>query len=450
LHMDLADLVTSARRLELPLSSHAFLAAMGQVCRLPENITPPPLLQGGLAQGTAIRPFDGPPLPREGVKQWSRKEVEDELKSEMVKYVGSATCVLLIVIVECIYICIAHLGSSGFHGSLGTTPTVTGQLENLSSVSSVEFGIANSTWVHRAFGPSEPVGDEEVGGTSSLFWSMLVHPLWVVASAVLAPMLWVFDLVVAVPRFLLLHVFFAVLRGFILRPCFWLLSFLTEVLSNLAVLLFRCVFLQPTVVLSQIHITNPMVVAMALSLVVAALSAPQPPSFSLPSVWGDLPSLELTRGLKVLSLRFRIFWASARKDSRPRGGLRGVAAARQKDKGHADHRSARGEKAEAPGRPERPQAGQRDSGKAQTEQRSSGEKRSAPACFVCLDRPSQYLLEPCGHRVVCGDCAVQLVEAAARNRSISEAAGGTHHSSERGGACPSCGLAITRATRLFS
>lgn len=444
LQMDLADLVTSAR-LELPLSSHAFLAAMGQVCRLPENITPPPLLQGGLAQGAAIRPFDGPPLPREGVKQWSRKEVEDELKSEMVKYVGSATCVLLFVIVECIYICIAHLGPlgpSGFNDTFSTTLSTTGQLQNLSSVTSVEFGISNSTWVHRVFGPSEPAGDGAEEGTGSLFWSLLVHPLWVVASAVLAPMLWVLDLVVAVPRFLLLHVFLAVLRGFILRPCLWLLSFLIDVLSNLAVLLFRCVFSRPTAVLSQIPLTNPMVVAMALSLVVAALSAPQPPSFSLPSVWGDLPSLELTRGLKVLSLRLRIFWASARKDSRPKGGLRGVAAARQK--GHAENRSARGEKAEAPGRPERPQAGQRDGGKAQVEQRSSGDKQSAPACFVCLDRPSQYLLEPCGHRVVCGDCAVQLVEAAARNRSISEAAGGTHHSSERGGACPSCGLAITR------
>jgi len=451
LQMDLADLVTSAR-LELPLSSHAFLAAIGQVCRLPENITPPPLLQGGLAQGAAIRPFDGPPLPREGVKQWSRKEVEDELRSEMVKYVGSATCILLFVIVECIYICIAHLGAlgpSGFNGILVTTPAVTEQLQNLSSVTSVGLGIANSTWVRRTFGPSELSGDNEVASECSLFWSLVVHPLWVVASAVLAPLLWVLDLFVAVPRFLLLHVFLAVLRGFILRPLFWLLSFLVDVVSTLAVLLFRCVFSRPTAVLSQIPLTNPMVVAMALSLIVAALSAPQPPSFSLPSVWGDLPSLELSRGLKVLSLRLRIFWASARKDSRPKGGLRGVAAARQKDKGHADHRSARGEKAEAPGRPERPQAGQKD-GKAQLEQHSSGEKQSAPACFVCLDRPSQYFLEPCGHRVVCGDCAVQLVEAAARNRSISEAAGGTHHSSERGGACPSCGLAITRAMRLFS
>merc|ERR1712217_3458 len=96
---------------------------------------------------------------------------------------------------------------------------------------------------------------------------------------------------------------------------------------------------------------------------------------------------------------------------------------------------------DVPGRPEKPQAGQKE-GRAP----SVSSQPSAPACFVCLDRPSRYVLEPCGHRVVCGDCAVQLVEAAARNRSMSEAIGSAHHASERGGgACPSCGMVITRA-----
>merc|ERR1712060_417507 len=101
----------------------------------------------------------------------------------------------------------------------------------------------------------------------------------------------------------------------------------------------------------------------------------------------------------------------------PKGGLRGIPTAReQKGKSHAE-RSGR-EKAQT-GRP------------------------SAPACFLCLDRPSRYVLEPCGHRVVCGECAVQLVEAVVRNRAMSDAAGGAHYASQGGGACPSCGMAIT-------
>jgi len=444
---DGAKLAAAARRLELPLSSHTFLAAMGQVCKLPENITPPPLVQGGAGQ--PLRPFDGPPVPREA-KHWSRKDIEDELKAEVVKYVGGATCVLLFVLAECLYLIIAHLGPGG---NTSLIPTVAGELSNLSSVGAIELGIANSTWalsaltlsVHKAFGPS---GGSQGAGGSSLMWSLLVHPLWVIVSLILAPVLWVLDLAVAVPRFIVLHVCLAVVRGLILRPLGWLLNVLSEGIGGSAVFLFRCVFTRPTAMLLQIPMTNPMAVAMVLSLLVAALSAPQPPGLSLPSVWGELPSLEISRGIRSLGplmQRLRIFWASARREGRPKGGLRGAPTTRgQKEKAHAD-RSGR-ERTDAPGRPDRAQAGQKEGRAA-----AGSSQQSAPACFVCLDRPSRYVLEPCGHRVVCGDCAMQLVEVAARNRSASEAAGGGgHHSSERGGGCPSCGLAITRAMRLFS
>merc|ERR1712217_524424 len=107
------------------------------------------------------------------------------------------------------------------------------------------------------------------------------------------------------------------------------------------------------------------------------------------------------------------------------GSLRNVPAARgQKEKSHTD-RSCR-ERTDVPGRPEKPQVGQKE-GRAPS---GSSSQQSAP---------------------VCCECAVQLVEAAARNRSMSEAADRAHHASERGGgACPSCGVAITRAMRLFS
>lgn len=450
------------RRLELPLSSHVFLAAMGQVCRLPDNVTPPPLLQNNnLLQNGNLKPFDGPALSREGLHQWSRKEIEDELKAEVVKYVGGATFLLMFVVVECLYLCIIHFGPSSHitgGASLNVSHSISSELRNLSSVSSIEMGVANSTWVlsaltltvHKAFGPGGSNGE----GGASLWWSIVVHPLWILVSIVLAPLLWVLDLVVAFPRFLLLHVVFALVHALIWRPCSWVFTILWEVVHNSVSLLLRCIFSRPTAVLSQIPMTNPMVVAMVLSLLVAALSAPQPPSLPLCGVWSELPGLEFTRGIRRAMSRSKtlrpivqhmpVSWGVAKNESRPKGGLRGIPATRgQKDKAHAGGRGPDG----VNGRSERGA----QAGRSQESRMPSGSAalHSAPACFVCLERPSWYVLEPCGHRVVCGECAIQLVEAAARNRSVSE--GVAHHSSEKGGgACPSCGLAITRAMRLFS
>lgn len=210
--------------------------------------------------------------------------------------------------------------------------------------------------------------------------------------------------------------------------------------------------------LSQIPVTNPMGVAMVLSLLVAAFSAPQPPSLPLPGVWGEMPSFEFTKGIRravsksslgPLCSRLHTLWTSARKDGRPKtGGARGgVPAVRGKnDKGVGADREGRAGKDGKDGGPGRPEklahAGRGGHQEGRTQQ---------PACFLCLDRPSRYILEPCGHRVVCGECAVQLVEGAARNRAVSEGAGAHHGSSEKsGGACPSCGQAITRAMRVFS
>eukprot|EP00927_Polykrikos_kofoidii_P048495 TRINITY_DN42769_c0_g1_i1.p1 TRINITY_DN42769_c0_g1~~TRINITY_DN42769_c0_g1_i1.p1 ORF type:complete len:607 (-),score=85.67 TRINITY_DN42769_c0_g1_i1:51-1832(-) len=445
-----ACLFAQARRLELPLSSHVFLQAMGQVCRLPDNITPPPLLQNSSAlQTSALKPFDGPPLPREGLHQWSRKEIEDELKAEVVKYVGGATFLLVFVVIECLYLCVVRFGPSS-HGGLGddastnASRTLSGELRNLTSVSAIEMGIANSTWalsaltltVHKAFGPMK---DSSGGMTTSLWWTAFVHPLWVVTSVLLAPLLWVLDLVVALPRFLLLHVVLAVARSLVWRPCSWLLGFLMEFSSAFAAFVVRCLFSRPTAMLTQIPVTNPMVVAMVLSLLVAALSAPQPPSLPLPGIWTDLLSLAFTRGIRravfrsrtlgPLVQRLRAFWASRRKDGRSKGGVRGIPVPRgQKD---------------GPERPGKPQLGKQGEGRVPS-------TASQPACFLCLDRPSRYILEPCGHQVVCGECAVQLVEATVQ--LVNKESAGAHYSSDKngGGACPSCGQAITRAMRVFS
>jgi len=440
-----------ARRLELPLSSHAFLAAMGQVCRMPENITPPPLVRGGLTRGAVIRPFDGPPLPREGMRQWTRREVEDELRSQLARCEGGAACALLGMVLSCIALITLQLGLRG-------VSTADPQAGNSSAEADINATQALSTFALAAQALKESPEAPSTGG-SSLFWSLLVRPIWLLIVTLLAPVLWVLDLAVAVPRFVLLDVCLGLLRKLILQPCSWVLSFTVEAVSGTSTFLFRCFLSRPTAVLSQIPVTNPMAVSMALSLLVAALSAPQPPSLSLPSLWGELPNLEIAKGLRkaasrskslaplVQRLRMLSLWASARKDRRQKGGgVRGVPAGRgQKERGHADRSD---KKSDVPGKPDKPQAGQKE-GKAPSG--SSHQQQSAPACFVCLDRPSRYILEPCGHRVVCEECAMQIVENAVRSRSTSEAAGGGHHSAERGGgACPLCGLVITRAMRLFS
>merc|ERR1719499_1574039 len=87
-------------------------------------------------------------------------------------------------------------------------------------------------------------------------------------------------------------------------------------------------------------------------------------------------------------------------------------------------------RAKAPGRPEKSAHGGKQEGRSGS---GADLQPSAPPCFVCLDKPSRYILEPCGHRVVCEECAVQLVETAARNRSMAESSGSVHHGSERGG-----------------
>lgn len=453
LQMDLTDAPAAARRLELPLSSHAFLSVMGQVCRLPENLSTPPIPQG---KDGSLKPFDGPPLPRESLRQWTRREVEDDLRAEVRRYVGMAMLALMLVGIQALYLCRVHLApaTSAFEGEGGensSEPGMAGELGNLTSVGSFEMGLANSTWalsvltvaVHKAFAPeATSVGPEDLVPGTHFFWSYLVHPLWMVTSVLLAPLMLVLDfVVVAVVRIL-----FSLTRDLVWRPASWVITDLTKLTSGLVTMFVHNVIIRPTVVLSQIPMTNPMLVAMLLSLLVALVSAPQPPSLSLPSIWSKLPSFELTQSLKKaisrskslgpLVQQIKALWGM-RKEGRAKGGRLGVPASRGSKGGSAGSRDRVVDS--APGRPEKAGACKQD-GKTPG---SSVQQQSAPPCFVCLDRPSRYILEPCSHRVVCGECAVQLVEAAARNRSMSEGAGG-------GGACPSCGMAISRAMRLFS
>ncbi|CAE8585231.1 unnamed protein product, partial [Polarella glacialis] len=438
------DLAQAARRLDLPLSSHAFLALLGQVCQLPESPGLELLSSFNLAS-CKQHPFEGAPLPQAGLRQWTRQEVEEELEAELVKYFGCAALVLLLLAAECLYLLAAHLGpqelarESNVPGSLdsidllgnATMHQMHAQLSNLSSVSNLELSAVNSTWVlsaltlavHKAFGPGE--GEDKDSSSAGIFlWTSIVHPTWVGTSVVLAQLLGMLEWLVALPRFILLHVVLTMARGFIWRPCCWVFSVLVDMASG-------------TAVLWSIPTANPIAAAVTVCLLVAAVTSPVPPSLALP----DVLNLELVKhALEPLVQRLRV-GTSACKDGRAKAGGR-EAPAKSSSKDREKHGQERGKDGKEPGKPGKSHAG-KDGPRGST-------SNLVPACFVCLDRPSHYVLEPCGHRVVCGDCAVQLVEAAARSKGESFEKGAHHQQDRGGGTCPSCGMVISRAMRIFS
>eukprot|EP00929_Paragymnodinium_shiwhaense_P080393 TRINITY_DN41929_c0_g1_i2.p1 TRINITY_DN41929_c0_g1~~TRINITY_DN41929_c0_g1_i2.p1 ORF type:complete len:588 (+),score=158.95 TRINITY_DN41929_c0_g1_i2:129-1892(+) len=446
---------TSGRRLELPLSSHVFLAAMGQVCRLPDNVAPPPLLQNTSAAGRTLRPFDGPPLSREALQPWSRKDVEDEVKADVVKYADRMAILLWLLAIECIYLCAVRFG----HTVVDEPPSFASaaiftELRTLPALSQFELDASCPSWllsaltvaVHKVFGPeaSGKGGDLD----ASLMWSVFVHPTWILLSTLMGPYFWVLDLLLRLPKFFTTEALMATGRQFVIGPCSWFWTSTLDLYDALAWLSFSgAAIWQPAVVLSQMPLTNPTLVAAVLSVVVAALSAQHPPSLPLPvmgGVWEELPNFGISRSLKrlvsksgslgPLAQRLRGMWLRKRKEGRAqKGGAKGSPP-------------PRGSKEGGQGKADKQQSHDGSGGRGRERSTSAS---SLPACFLCLDRPSRYILEPCGHRVVCCECAIQLVEAAARNRSTMEAGGSQHSSEKSGGACPSCGQSIGRAMRLF-
>lgn len=431
---------TAMRRLELVLSSHVFLAAMGQVCRLPDDITPPPLMQSNGALGNGVlKPTEGPLPQHEGARQCCRKDIEDELRAKVVKYVGGATCLLLVLVVECLYLLIMWTGAG--EGSR-LTRTIASELGNVSALSTAIDGSgANTSWplsalsfaLRSTFG--SPVNATKENSSTSFWWTLIVQPAWFLLSVVLAPIMWVLELLVALPRFLFFNVLYTLVHGLVWSPCCWLCGICVDIINNPSAFLFRC-FSRPPAIVSLIPMANAMIGAMLLSLLVAILSAPQPLSLSLQSVWGELPSLGLARGNQKQRSMPRL-WTPARKDGI--GGARGM------------HQAARGQKDKGAGRYDRDRTDGPDRGDKHGRERSGSSSQMAATCFVCLDRPSHYILEPCGHRVVCGDCAMQLVEIASRSRTMGDGVAGQHRPSEKsGGTCPSCSMPVKQAMRVFS
>jgi len=438
------------RRLDIPLSGHTFLSALGQVSRFPDDMSPAWLLNHGSSAHDAVWTGDAT-QSREALRTYTRQEIENELRFEVHKYVSSTAFMLTLLLLYCLYLCIMQVynpamlpggSASSFEGQI---QGIAEELATISSVGSIEFRVANSTWaltaltvsVHRTFGP----GSSESG---SFWWSSIVHPCWMALSFVLAPVMWALDYVVAVPRFLLLRVVFVVVHTLIWRPSCIIARMALDLMRDIRIATAGLNISQPTIVLARIPLVNPLALAFFTTILVAAFSSPQPPSVSFPAMWNDL-----LRRLAYLSRSFgpcfnqvSAFWQSARKEARQRSsrGKAAGASGKEKEEGHG-RKNGSGVKVDG--------SHKGDKGSDRRHDARSTSANSGPACFVCLDRMSCYMLEPCGHKVACGECAVQLVEAAVRSRTANEV--GAHAFSDKsGGACPCCGLAINRAMRVFA
>mmetsp|Transcript_20669 Transcript_20669/g.48253 ORF Transcript_20669/g.48253 Transcript_20669/m.48253 type:complete len:560 (+) Transcript_20669:144-1823(+) len=429
------DALTQAKRVELPMTGHAFLTIMAQVSKMPSTANLRPLL--GAQDAVLEMPFAAKPLPpKEELHQWNRKDIEEDVESMLLRYVLCSAILLFVFWGETVY----HVLSSFFpppEPDGGTdkdipfigldvlTPELV-VLGNLTTLSSLELRMANSTWilstmtyaVHKALGPGQEVeGADAIGSNAGFVWSGIVHPLWVAVLLAFTPFLFIFEFMVTMPRYVLLNVMFTGVRSFILRPG----HFLVGAATSLLVFLGRALFSSPGVFVTSVPTANPILGAAFICISLAAITSPVPLTLLAQDLWNVTTNLRMARSMKRALGRNKAWGKVLERlhigqTSRARGGGRG-ATPKQKD-----HKTSSGKGEKMQGKDEK------------------GSSRDfVPACFVCLDKPSRYVLEPCGHRVVCGDCAVQLVDAAAdRERD------------RGGGNCPSCGNAINRAMRIFT
>lgn len=417
----------TARQLEMVLTSHVFLAAMGQVCRLPNDVIPAPLWQGQSAEGNVLQPRDGPLPGIEASTICTRKDIEDELRSKVMKYIGGATCLALMLVTQCLYLFIRWTGGAAEPTSFSRN--IIGEIGSMTAYVSIDANMTNSSWPMSvlSYGIRTVLGSVDIlnkgSFTGSSWFALIMQTLGLLVSWILVPIAWVVDVLVAVPRFLFSMVY-TLVYGLLWRPCCWCVSGIVHLASNPRLIFERSWWVMPAIVdqVSLIALANATLGGTFLCIVVAVLSSPQPLSLSLQSVWGELPSLSTGNGEKKKRETPALWTPSRKENGGPKHNGRGP-----KDK--ASHNNG---------------GGRHDRGA------DANGSSSQFMCFVCLERPSHYMLEPCGHHVVCGECVVQIVEVASRGRPMCETAGGHRGSEKSGGTCPSCGLAVKQAMRVFN
>lgn len=432
------DVLAQAKRMELAMTGQNFLTTVCQVLPDGAEILPP----SGAKEAVFETPFaslDAPVNLKEELHTWLRKEVEDELESLLLRYVCCATMILMLLCCECFYLFTVPWmpqDETGGEESEDVQSQMALALANLTSVSSLELQMTNSTWmlsaltlaVHKALGPPEsPDGtaasesaesDGRHGGSGGFLWSVVVHPLWVFTLCLLRPLSGLESLVL-LPRSMILA-FLTSVRELVLRPG----AFLLGILFSMLLFLLQSLFSPPTLFASA-GSANPILGAAFIVISLAAITSPVPLTLLAHDLCALVANLDLVRRLRRAAGHKALGRLLDRLHLSPLGSA---------------SRGSKGQRSKKDYKPPRSESGRGDKLQGKDEK---GGVPFVPSCFVCLDKPSRYILEPCGHRVVCGDCAVQLVDAAARSRPTEERGG------DRGGNCPSCGQSVNRAMRIF-
>lgn len=420
------DVLAQAKRMELAMTGQNFLTTVCQVLPDGGEIPPP----SGVKEAVFERPFaslDAPVNLKEELHTWLRKEVEEELESLLLRYVCCATMILMLLCCECFYLFTLQFmsqeesapDSEDFQSQMALA------MANLTSLSSLELQMTNSTWmlsaftlaVHKALGP--PDDADGTGSSGGFLWSFVIHPLWVFTLCLLRPLSGLESLVL-LPRSMILACLTSV-RELVLRPG----AFLLGILFSMLLFLLQSLFSPPTLFAASAGSANPILGAAFIVVSLAAITSPVPLTLLAHDLCALVANLDLVRRLRRAAGHKALGRLMDRLHLSPSDPA-------SRSKGQRSKKDCKPPRERESGRSEKPQ------GKDE-----KGGVPFVPSCFVCLDKPSRYILEPCGHRVVCGDCAVQLVDAAARSRPTEERGG------DRGGNCPSCGQSVNRAMRIF-
>lgn len=412
-----------ARRLEYVFPSHIFLAAMGKDCRFPDGIEPPPLQSNGSLTGPVPPMYTEGPLQNHELNlRNGRQDVEDSLSHDVVRYWGLAMCMLLVFMALWVYFLLSLCGFAEWG--------IVADMGSISTTGFVDSSFTNNPWLFSVLSYVRQFanGSTDSTSTSSSWWSYIMQPICFVITSVLVISSWVLNIIYAIPSSKpVLYNIFDTMTWLVWCPCSWVFSLIASVLNNPTGVFSRLARPASIDQFPLLQITNALISAALLCILLVVLSSPQPLSLSLQSIWGELPSLGLAKSGDEKKGSLQRLWR--RKDNGKSKGNHAAGKASKEKSGDKENLK-RNSKTDT-GIPSRPSSTQTD-------------------CFVCHSRCANYLLEPCGHQVVCGSCAMELVAMASRGRHEGENPN-NHRSSQRTeGGCPSCSSVVKQAMRIFT
>ncbi|CAE7229903.1 alphaSnap, partial [Symbiodinium pilosum] len=347
------DALTQAKRVELPMTAHAFLTTIGQVCRMPETANLHPL--AGAQEAVLEMPWATKPMmPKEEIHQWTRKEIEDDVESMLLRYICCSAILLFVFCFESFYHMLTNLAPNqpdedgtfkevDYIGLEQLTPELV-VLGNLTTLSSLELRVANCTWimstltyaVHKALAPGDSDGPDALGSNARYFWSGILHPAWVGILLGCTPLLFVFEFMITMPRFVMLNVMFAGVRILILQPG----RLLIGLASSLLLFLTRSLFSPPAILVTTVPTANPIFGAAFICISLAAITSPVPLLLLARDLWNTTANLTVVRRLRRAAAGNKALNKALERlpfgqSSRSRGTGR-AGAAKQKDPKSSD------------------------------------------------------------------------------------------------------------------